>query len=192
MRFARQLFASLLTVASCLVVAALPSHAQGIRYEVSEQTSVHRVSGWEHTLTDRDPNLRNWHWEPITTSNHNVNVRKFVDPSDPNAGNAAPVMKYEQSHYVKPIHVPMPTVVRNGGGYNGSANSRSQSDVAGKLMRSNNNAPITAQARPVATYKDYAHGDVAAASTAARVNVSGNIIHKSGRRAACNESPKYF
>ena len=190
MRLARMIFTSILTVASCLVVGASPSQAQGIRYEVSESTTNQRIVGWEHNLTERDPNLSKWHWEPINTSAHNINVKKIVDPANPTA--VAPV-NYEKSHYVKPIHVAFPTVTHNSNGYNGNSNSRSQSDVAAKLVHRTDDAPITAQARPVATYKDYSSREYSAVSTAAaRANVVGTIIHKSGRRSACNESPKYF
>jgi hypothetical protein len=39
------------------------NYAPGVRYT----TGAVRVSGWEKTLTDGDPNLRHWNWSAVTT-----------------------------------------------------------------------------------------------------------------------------
>ncbi len=184
MRVASHFLAFILTVGFCAVASAAPAMAQGISYEVTEQVTTNRITGWERGLTARDPNLKNWHWEPINTSNHIVDVKKIVDPANPNAT----ISKYAPPHYVKPVHVALPTVSH---GENGSA--RAAADLAGRLVMKGNDAPMTAQARPVASYGDYTSREYSCVSTnAARANVVGNIIHKTGRRSACNESPKYF
>jgi hypothetical protein len=191
MRSLRTLFTSLLTLTSCLVFAS-SSQAQGVRYEVTEHTSSSRVVGWEHTLTQRDPNLANWHWEPISTSNHQFNVKKIQDPNQP--GSPEPVAHYAKTPYVKPIHVDLPTVVHKAMPtvVHTEANISSHSDVGGKLLRNNSDTPITAQAKPVATYKDYAHGEAGYSSNSAQTNLTGSIVHKAGRRSAYSESPCYY
>jgi hypothetical protein len=184
MRVACNFMALILIIGLCFVASAAPALAQGISYEVTERVTTNRIVGWEHQLTSRDPNLSNWHWEPINKSNHIVDVKKIVDPANPDAS----ISKYAPPHYVKPIHVAMPVVSH---GENGS--SRATADLAGRLMKKNNGAPITAQARPAATYGDYTSREYSCVSTnAARTNVIGNIVHKSGRHSACNETPKYF
>ena len=179
----------ILVAGMCFVASAAPAMAQGISFEVTERTTNNRIVGWEHQLTDRDPNLSKWHWEPINTTNHVVDVRKIVDPANPNANpNAdAPISKYAPPHYVKPIHVALPVVSH---GENGSA--RAAADLSGRLLRRNPDT-LTAQARPTSAYGDYTSREYSSASnSAARTNVVGNIVHKSGRHSACNETPKYF
>ncbi|HEY9755589.1 MAG TPA: hypothetical protein V6C97_10535 [Oculatellaceae cyanobacterium] len=183
MRLVSRILTSFLALASCLVVAA-PSQAQGVRYEVTEQSSTSRVVGWERGLTQRDPNLANWHWEPITSSNHRFDVKRIQDPNQPAA--AEPVAHYTKTPYVKPIHVALPNVVHT------AANTNTRSDLNGKLLHNNAETAVTAQARPVATYKDYSHGEVGGSSNSAQTNLSGTIIHKSGRRTAYGEAPRYY
>jgi hypothetical protein len=184
MRVACHFIALILVVGFCFIASAVPAMAQGISYEVTERVTNNRIVGWEHQLTDRDPNLSKWHWEPINTSSHAVDVRKIVDPANPNA----PISKYAPPHYVKPNHVAMPVVSH---GENGSA--RASSELSGRLVKKNSDTPLTAQARPTAAYGDYMSREYSSVGTnAARTNVIGNIVHKSGRHSACNETPKYF
>jgi hypothetical protein len=183
MRFVSTILTSLLALAACLVVAA-PSQAQGVRYEVTEQSSSSRIVGWERGLTQRDPNLANWHWEPISTSNHRYDIKRIQDPNQPAA--AEPVAHYTKTAYVKPIHLALPNVVHT------AANTTTRSDLSGKLLRNNAETPVTAQARPVATYKDYSHSEASGSGNAAQSSLSGTIIHKSGRRAAYGEAPRFY
>jgi hypothetical protein len=184
MRIACYFIALILVAGLCFITSAVPAMAQGVSFEVSERTTTNRIVGWEHQLTERDPNLSKWHWEPINTSNHVVDVRKSFDPANPNA----PISKYAPPHYVKPIHVAMPVVSH---GENGSA--RAATELSGRLLRKNADAPLTAQARPTAAYGDYTSREFSSCATSsARTNVVGNIVHKSGRHSACNETPKYF
>jgi hypothetical protein len=64
-----------------LLTCVLPAAGQGVRVERSEQMVSQRQVGWEHVLTDRDPNLSHWHWEPITNSYRQVQMRTIYEPA---------------------------------------------------------------------------------------------------------------
>lgn len=181
---ALQLSATLLTIVSSFAIFIAPASAQGIHYEVTETESSGRVYGWEHELTDRDPNLSHWHWEPIGAHSHQRNVRRIVDP---NATASAKPLEIVRSHYIKPIHVPLPGTGSNGG-------SSTTADLNGKLLKKSHGSAVIAQSKAISTYSDYAKTGSTheSYSSAVKTQVAGNIVRIGGKRASYNESPKLF
>lgn len=71
------------------------NYAPGVRYT----TGAVRVSGWEKTLTDGDPNLRHWNWSAVTTYTQSAYGKlpagAFLDKKKSPGG-----------VYVKPVQLP--------------------------------------------------------------------------------------
>lgn len=76
------------------------------------------VSGWENDLVKGSPNLGNYYWNPTT--------RYFQKTGSKRTGRQANFAHapQKQSHYVKPIHAPLPQVDRQ---------LTTQADVSGRL-----------------------------------------------------------
>lgn len=182
-----ELFTSFAVLAFSLICIS-PAFAQGVHVEVTEQTTNGRVFGWEHNLTERDPNLSHWHWEPIGASLHQRTVKRYVDQT---ASKAQPT-EIVRTHYVKPIHVALPSIARNGTIF--SSASDTTTDTSAKLLRRKQGPAAIAQTMAVATYSDYARGGASLASQvqAVKTQVAGNIVHFSGHRSSCNDTPTTY
>ena len=185
----RRISTHLLTIATCLIGFVAPASAQGVHVEVTDSYSSGRVYGWEHNLTERDPNLSHWHWEPIGASSHQRNVRKYVDPTTTTASEPQEIVR---THYIKPIHVALPVTAHNPNPVNSTASSTA--DLNGKLLRKSHGAAVIAQTKAVATYADYSKSGSGRDSfaSAVKTQVAGNIVHVSGRKTSYNEAPKTY
>ncbi|PWT97518.1 MAG: hypothetical protein C5B53_07950 [Candidatus Melainabacteria bacterium] len=79
------------------------------RPAVRVTTGVVEIDGWQNGLVKRNPNLSRWHWNPLYVYKQGIvgGRQKGV----PVPGNQ-PTSKYqsnkpaEDSHYIKPMHVP--------------------------------------------------------------------------------------
>jgi hypothetical protein len=65
-----------------------------------------QINGWEQGLVNNQPNLSHWHWTPIYANVQRI--RGYGDPPPRQQPDKQPVIPV--SHYVKPIHAPMPQV----------------------------------------------------------------------------------
>ncbi len=99
--------------------------AQGVRVErieTKERVVNKREAGWEKALTEKDPNLSHWHWEPINNSYKTLQVKRI----------------YEKSH--KPLAYKA---------YTPGVASSSSNDLNGKIMRQ---APVSSPAPKPTVY----------------------------------------
>lgn len=92
-------------IATPLFLSCLPASAQQ-----SESASVfqakrtaHKVSGWEHGLIKKSPNLSNYYWTPLTEYSQNKGSRR----TGKGVRSAAPEKQLTR-HYVKPRFAPLP------------------------------------------------------------------------------------
>ena len=108
--------------------------AQGVRVETKEQIINQRQTGWERVLTDKDPNLSHWHWEPITNAYRKVQIHRINDPSQRHTAlKEPPPAQYQSGQY------PIST----------SNNFRSSADGNGKILRQ---APVNAPSMKPTVY----------------------------------------
>jgi hypothetical protein len=111
--------------------------AQGVRVETKEQIINQRQIGWERVLTDKDPNLSHWHWEPITNAYRQVQVRRINEPGQRHAVLKEPLAAQHQGG-----QYPIGT----------SSSLRVSADGNGKIIRQ---APVSA---PLAKPTVYTYG----------------------------------
>jgi hypothetical protein len=182
-------FLTITAFSSVSLFAVSPAFAQGVHVEVSEQTTNGRVFGWEHNLTERDPNLSHWHWEPMDASSHQRSVRRYVDRY---AADSKEPREIVRSHYVKPIHVALPMVARAPATIDSTRESTTDTSI--KLLRRKQGPAAMTKTMAVATDSDYAGGGASRStlSQAVTTQVAGNIVHVSGRRSSCNEAPATY
>lgn len=180
----KKFFYSLCLALSC--AAAAPSalaqcSAEARSQRVVQTSNTVRVYGWEQALTQRDPSLSKWDWEPMTKtvySNHNIPAWGVAHPK---AG----------SHYVKPEHIDFhKPVSASGSSYSRSSPpsshsiaNHSQSDVAGSIMSKSHGqsqaaCPANAQS-VIASYSSYSHTPgVHNRSQIARAEVLGQLVNR--------------
>jgi hypothetical protein len=102
---------------------------------------------------------------------------------------APPSSVYKRSHYVKPVQIPLPVV--NHGQL--SVVNNSNSDLNGKVLTRPHKNDIATAPKPTATYGGDYHSGSSVSGNLARTNVNGQVLHISGKRAACGpEAPKFF
>jgi hypothetical protein len=139
-----------------------------------------RIYGWEKALTQRDPSLSKWDWEPITNTMRGHGA--------PTWGVAVPKAG---SHYVKMNHADAPTVEETSHHSNGYSHAavmgvvRSKPQVASMAATYakpvHDQCPPRAQAAPViASYSNYTHGSVASHNRTqiARSEVLGQLVSR--------------
>lgn len=101
---------SVLSLGFALFVAYMcaPANAQQAegRTVYEYKRTAHKVSGWEHGLVKRSPNLGKYYWTPLTEYSQNKGSRrtgKGVQQASPSAQPAQTAR-----HYVKPRFAPLP------------------------------------------------------------------------------------
>lgn len=141
-----------------VLTCVLPAAGQGVRIERTEQIVNQRQVGWEHVLTDRDPNLSHWYWEPITNAYKKVQSRTLYDPARQNAPHSQPCTRRSITN---------PTTTQ--------ANYRSYADASGQLIRPQMSNPAV---RPtVLTYGQILKSPPAAmCNQQAHMKVAGKIV----------------
>lgn len=90
---------------TCLCAPANAQQAESTTVYESKRTA-HKVSGWEHGLVKRSPNLGKYYWTPLTEYSQNKGSRrtgKGVRQASP-SGQPAQTAR----HYVKPRFAPLP------------------------------------------------------------------------------------
>ncbi len=102
--------------------------SEGMSRQVVQTTAdTVKIYGWEHALTQRDPSLSRWDWEPITHTQY--------DHSKPAWGVAQPKSGL---HYVKPEHVAFQNVeqpsISNRGYNHSSSNSSGYKHTTGNSL----------------------------------------------------------
>jgi len=108
--------AHLLFSIAALAVFAIPADARS--YYVRETEGTVEIRGWEKGIIKKNPNLKRWHWMPITA---NYNHMKPVAPAKKpwkvqRQLRKAPVDRVVQNpHYVRMNHASLPAA-RNGDG----------------------------------------------------------------------------
>ncbi|HEY9759909.1 MAG TPA: hypothetical protein V6C97_32415 [Oculatellaceae cyanobacterium] len=139
-----------------ILTCVLPAAGQGVRVERTEQIVNQRQVGWEHVLTDRDPNLSHWHWEPITNAYKKVQSRTLYDPGRQNTALNEPRAR---------IKNPAAT----------QANYRNYADANGKLIRTQTSSPVATPT--VLTYGQIIKSPPATMSNQqAHMKVAGKIV----------------
>jgi len=102
--------------AASLVVLAMPVEARN--YYVRETQGTVEIRGWEKGIIKKNPNLKRWHWMPITAAyNH---CKPIVPSKKPwkvtRILRKAPVDRLVQNpHYIRPNHVSLPTARNHDG-----------------------------------------------------------------------------
>ncbi len=150
--------AYLLLATASLVVLAIPVEARN--YYVRETQGTVEIRGWEKGIVKRNPNLKRWHWMPITAS---YNHMKPVAPSKKpwkvqSLLRKAPVDRIAKNpHYIRMHHVSLPTARNQDGSMrhnprvsnplvthdmNGQLRSR---DVAAQLQMQRTQAQLAAR-----------------------------------------------
>ena len=71
------LWITLVSVLNADAALAQVGDARLLRQEVKEQVVSKRQFGWERPLTQKEPNLSHWHWEPISNSYRQVQTRNL-------------------------------------------------------------------------------------------------------------------
>jgi hypothetical protein len=119
----------------------------GRPYAIRVTTGAHVNAGWEQALTSKDSNLKHWTWVPVTSFDQayiGMNKQQTL-PARPDHVYVKPTHLNEaasnrpqdlppplpQSHYVKPIHVPLPGVQH--GPMTVAFHNQASSDVSGKI-----------------------------------------------------------
>jgi hypothetical protein len=112
-----------------------------------------QINGWEHNLLQGDPNLKNWHWNPIYANVQGTQVLspiKGPNKNQPNGGgnnvSFTPAAAPRKTPYIRPNHVqfvphqqappPLPVVERDA---NGALVNR---DLNGNLINPNVNGNL--------------------------------------------------
>lgn len=99
-----------------LVIMTLPVEAR--TFYVRETQGTVKITGWQTGLVKRNPNLKRWHWNPITANyNHAKPIRPAKKPWKVNRVlRKGPYdMAARTPHYVRPNHASMP-IARNSNG----------------------------------------------------------------------------
>lgn len=84
-------------------VQAQQKFIPGVRYTTGAVTT----AGWEKTLTDGDPNLKNWHWSAMTSYTQSCYNRVPAGAFLPKRNQPAQMQQIKQpgSIYSKPVHI---------------------------------------------------------------------------------------
>jgi|JYMV01.1.fsa_nt_gi hypothetical protein len=108
--------AYILVSLASMAISAIPAEARS--YYVRETQGTVEIRGWEKGIIKKNPNLKRWHWMPITAS---YNHMKPVAPSKKpwkvqRVLRKAPVDRIVQNpHYVRMNHASLPTARNNDG-----------------------------------------------------------------------------
>ncbi len=109
-------FAFIFLATASLVVLAMPVEARN--YYVRETQGTVEIRGWEKGIIKKNPNLKRWHWMPITASyNH---CKPIVPSKKPwtvdRVLRKAPVDRIVHNpHYIRPRHATLPTARNHDG-----------------------------------------------------------------------------
>jgi hypothetical protein len=113
----------------------------------------YRIVGWQNQLTEANPNLGNFYWEPQWK--RVVNTTKTTSKG---ATAAPPIVPNQAARYVRPIHAAAPVAVENAYQYpaSGSGDGRIQTDVNARLrcVPGSSSRPGSS---PVLTYHNAMH-----------------------------------
>lgn len=144
-------------------------------HTVRESAGRIEVTGWEHDLIRRDPNLGHWHWTPMYANLDRTRSWTDADKAGVAKRVASAPTIIPKPHYVKPIHIPLPLkrmtpqmgqMPANQPSAGGSNSNNSRSDVNGTLISRSN--------PPTATYGgDYTRGNSGLVSE--RTSVRGRL-----------------
>ncbi len=99
-----------------LAVLSMPAEARN--YYVRETKGTVEIRGWEKSIIQKSPNLKRWHWMPITAAyNHNKPIMPSKKPWKVyRMLRKAPVdMQANNPRYMRPMHASMPSA-RNSDG----------------------------------------------------------------------------
>ncbi len=108
--------ASLLIAALWLASIVIPAEARN--HYVRETQGTVEIRGWEKGIIKKNPNLKRWHWMPITAA---YNHMKPVAPSKKPwkvyrvLRKAPPDRIVQNPHYIRMNHVSLPTARNNDG-----------------------------------------------------------------------------
>ncbi|MBC7999098.1 MAG: hypothetical protein IAF58_14205 [Leptolyngbya sp.] len=143
-----RLFPLTFLAAAIFAFIAMPADARN--YYVRETKGTVEIKGWEKGLLKRNPNLKRWHWNPIT-ANYN-RMKPIVPGKDPwkvarQHRKDRSAMRPNVQRYMRPNHIGMP-VARNSDGSHrqnpsvnnplvshGTDNAQYRHDVDARLSR---------------------------------------------------------
>ncbi len=126
-------FVYLFFAAALLMVLAIPAEARN--FYVRETQGTVEIKGWEKGIIKKNPNLKRWHWMPITASYNHI---KPVAPSKKpwkvsRLLRKAPVDRIAQNpHYIRMNHAPLPS------GHNRDGSMRNNPHVSNPLVTHDN------------------------------------------------------
>lgn len=118
----------------------------GVRYTTGAVTT----AGWEKTLTDGDPNLKNWHWSAMTSYTQSCYNRVPPGAFLPKKNQPAQMQQIKQpgSIYTKPVHLSPETYAkkRTQPGVIVVGNGRADTSVSGRVRLPRQVAAVPAPA----------------------------------------------
>ncbi len=142
-------------------LSCLPARAQQAETTVFQsKRTAHKVSGWEHGLIKKSPNLSNYYWTPLTEYSQKKGSRR----TGKGVNSAAPERQLTR-HYVKPRFAPLPKNDRAEFAAGETVETRSDVsaelsfDKAKKQLASRRAADSANECSGVLTYGDKEKGD---------------------------------